>query len=298
MLNLLQAGRVGRYTAALNTLKAWMVQHLILWDVMSEEDQDFLVADYILDARDEGDLQPQHARDLISALQKLNPRRRLHISWRVVNGWALDRPAEQALPLPCSAALALSVLLVGAGKPGVGLGVLLCWCGLLRVGESLALKIEDVRIVGAEAILFLGHTKRGVAERVVLINPGVVLFLREYLRRRGGRPWDRVIVESHTTFRRWFMLGLRALGITDPYRSHSLRRGGATAMFMNGAPLSSVMIYGRWASETSCRLYIRTAEVIMLRSEAAWTPAVRARLVALASLGHGVFKLVDGSFAA
>jgi len=293
LLNLLQATTIGRYDAALQMFKAWLADHAVAWDLETEEDQDFLAAEYILDVRDEAELPVQHARDLISALQKLNPRRRLTVAWRVVAGWTAEHPPEQALPLPRLAALSAAVLLVADGRPELGVVVLLCWCGLLRVGEALQLLVQDLHFVDGTLVIFLAQTKRGAAERVVIANPGVVRFVAEYLRRYGGAPTDRLVRASYTTFRRYFIIALRALGIRDNYRSHSLRRGGATALFMAGVPLTTIMIIGRWASETSCRLYIRSGEVIVLRSEEAWTAPARARMVALAQVGPLVFNMVD-----
>ena len=294
MLSLLQVASQNRYNAAVGGFHLWLKENFVVRDQLPEEEQDFTVAGYILDLRDDGLLAPQVARDLLSGLQKLNPRRRMVVAWRVVAGWSLDRPAQQALPLPRQAALAVTVLLTAAGQPGAGLAVLLCWCGLLRIGEALRLKISDVHVLGAEVVLFLGITKRGVAERVVLANVEVVRFIALYLGRRGGCPHERMIVLSYTAFAHWFAVGLRALGLREPYRSHSLRRGGATALLLAGVPLSGIMLHGRWASETSCRLYIRPAEVVLLRSERAWTPSVRTRLEALAALGPAVFSVLKG----
>lgn len=294
MLNLLQPASQARYNVAISNFHSWLKEHFVAWDQLTEEDQDFTVAGYILDLRDDGILAPQVARDLLSALQKLNARRRLVVAWKVVVGWAVDRPAQQALPLPRLAALALTVLLTVAGPTGAGLGVLLCWCGLLRIGEVLKLTIGDVRLTEAEVVLYLGVTKRGTSEKVVLNDPGVMAFVDRYLAQRAGALHERLVVMSYTGFSLWFRRGLRSLGLTDAYRSHSMRRGGATAMYLAGHPLSAVMQYGRWASETSCRLYIRPAEVILLRSERSWSPAVRSRLELLAAIGPGAFTLMDG----
>ena len=70
----------------------------------------------------------------------------------------------------------------------------------------------------------------------------------------------RVCDTSYGTFRFWFALG---------FRSHSLRRGGATARAIRGYTMVQIMLEGRWSCESSCRLYLKTAEakVVCIRRD-------------------------------
>ena len=49
------------------------------------------------------------------------------------------------------------------------------------------------------------------------------------------------------------------------WTSHGLRRGGATQLLMEGHALPSIMLYGRWLTERSCREYLHRGEVSILR---------------------------------
>ena len=64
-----------------------------------------------------------------------------------------------------------------------------------------------------------------------------------------------------------------------------MRRGGATQLFIIGLPLSTIMMFGRWASESSCRLYIRQGEAAMIQIERGLDMRSTARVGALAALG-------------
>ena len=179
------------------------------------------------------------------------------------------------------------------GRTNVAVAVLLCFCGLLRVGEALSLHARDVVLTDNFFVLFLAVTKRGTAERVVIHNAGVLDFLKQFLARFPRRPDELLIGASYFIFTKWFRKALEALGVAEPYRSHSLRRGGATALFMEGVSLPNIMVYGRWRSEGSCRLYIRSAEVLVLSSTRSWTPQIAGRIRLLAALGPRVFREVS-----
>ena len=48
-------------------------------------------------------------------------------------------------------------------------------------------------------------------------------------------------------------------------RVHSLRRGGASAYLLAGKTLLDVAMYGRWADMNSCRLYVETSLLHLMR---------------------------------
>eukprot|EP00974_Lingulodinium_polyedra_P055131 5301965-Lingulodinium_polyedra.AAC.1 len=83
------------------------------------------------------------------------------------------------------------------------------------------------------------------------------------------------------------IVGLGDIGWT----THSLRRGGATALYERGWAFEDVQLYGRWASSASCREYVRTGMNAVLRLRAAHQPEVWYRMRLLASLGAECFNL-------
>ena len=99
---------------------------------------------------------------------------------------------------------------------------------------------------------------------------------------------DRCCPISYTTFLkwlRWITVHLKhgAVGWT----CHSLRRGRATDLFRRGVEVQRIMDWGRWESFSSCRLYLRRADVEYMRFMFS-TEAVAAA-TAFASLGWRVF---------
>ena len=85
-------------------------------------------------------------------------------------------------------------------------------------------------------------------------------FVIAYLRWLDGSLTDRFAPTSYTTVARWISKASTALAFpSDQWRSHSMRRGGATALSLRGFPLHQVMEAGRWMSERSARLYIHKA---------------------------------------
>ena len=83
---------------------------------------------------------------------------------------------------------------------------------------------------------------------------------------------------------------MRFLGMSHAaFRTHSLRRGGATALSMSGLTLAEVMVAGRWASERSAKLYVQKGEVLLLRLRNAAAPASQRRIQMLARVGPFLF---------
>ena len=116
-------------------------------------------------------------------------------------------------------------------------------------------------------VLALKRTKTEAAglAKVVLTNPGVVQFLTRYRVFMAAKPSTAFVDVSYGALRRWLRRTSVALGFSaDCFRSHSCRRGGATALSIKGWPIVDIMMMGRWQSDSSCRLYIKGGEVAML----------------------------------
>ena len=188
--------------------------------------------------------------------------------------------------MPEEIAMAFAVLLAGARRLAESMVVVCCFCGLLRVGEALALSRDSFAFGAGQLVILLRETKTRSHQRVAIENPQVALFISELLTRVEGH---RAVPTSYTTFRRLFLLGLEALGCEHhSFSSHSMRRGGATTLFHRGVHLSDVMMRGRWSSESSCRLYVRTGEAALIaidRERSASSDMVKL----LAAMGPRVF---------
>lgn len=153
-------------------------------------------------------------------------------------------------------------------------------CGLLRIGEGLQLRCCDVALSWTSwgtplAVFLLGGadavTKKGFEERVTLTNPHVVGYLKNFHVFPGARatPQERFFRTSYSRLRRLMAVLAACLGVANVgFRSHSLRRGGATELSARRVPFMYLPLFGRWRAERAAREYIRRVEVgaIKLRS--------------------------------
>ena len=183
--------------------------------------------------------------------------------------WRKEEPPRAAPAIPEEVAFAAFTLLWSANKKPEAVAILICFCGLLRIGEALALNTADVVFQGKPGkacVLLLHKTKTAAAEveRVALMHPVVVAILQAYATTAGDGQF------LPTTYRRVASCLGAATGSfgfdLHFFRTHSLRRGGATTLMMRGFPMLDIMHFGRWASEKSCRLYLKTGSIIILRA--------------------------------
>ena len=106
-------------------------------------------------------------------------------------------PVRQAPAAPPELIQAMVVMAVILNKPHLGMLVLLCFVGLLRVREALNLRMHDFVVQQKFVVLCLGVTKRGMEQKVVLHNLAVVRFIAEFLHRFPCKQAsDRVLVIS------------------------------------------------------------------------------------------------------
>ena len=277
-----------RYHLALSLLADWCSLHRVSWAVLSEEEQDWLLADYVMDLREAEAHTVQDARYCLAAAQKEFPRRTFKIAWKVLGAWQCEHPPVQAPPMPEDLAMAMVIVLTAGQHFAEALVTLVCFCGLLRVGEAMSLCKEDFVFGPGRLVLLLSRTKTGTHQRVVLENPVVVDFADRLLQQSPH--CYRAAPTNYSRYRRLFLRVLRALGCEDfGFRSHSLRRGGATTLFSRDVPLQTIMLVGRWQSESSCRLYVKTGEagLISIQRSCAQNTCIHS----LAALGVKVFDL-------
>ena len=144
----LSVGVQDRYAAARSRFADWCVERGFDSDELSPHDLDAVLGRFILEALEdeEAGWGRQAFLDLAAALQRRHAER-LKLSWELLGEWGWLAPPQQAASLPAEAAYAAAVALVARfQRPAEGLHTLLCFCGLLRAGESLALRRSDVHV--------------------------------------------------------------------------------------------------------------------------------------------------------
>ena len=272
---------------------------------LTEEELDFLLADWILELKETG-VSKQVALDTMSSTQKaFAGRRKFKAAFHVCDGWDREAPPQQAMPMPEVVAMAACSAMHAAGWHAEGVLTLVCFCGLLRIGEGLGLRVKDVLLpsmhgFGPAVVLLLRTTKRGApdSDKIILTAPNVVQYLELYLAfaRRNHLITDNnspFCNSNYNAFARRLEKAVVVLGFQPrTFRSHSLRRGGATQLAMNGWGLRDLMLAGRWASERSCRLYVMKGEVAVMRMRQALDEQTVSRMQLLASIGPQIFSLV------
>lgn len=245
--------------------KRALLQGLDAWDFASKFISipmlDLDITDYIEFCFEEGE-SIGHIGDFLSGLQMYFPmvRKRLNSAWRMFRIWKKHERRLQATPIPPGLLRGLMGYCLLKGH--LTFLVLLClgYFGLLRTGELLGLRRQDLQLCDGCALVFLGNTKGGSRENkdehIVIRQPQALAVVKAYLRSRG-RPEEHIWPSSGQHFRSCFASLLQHFGADNlGFRAYSLRRGGATSLYRQGWPTENTLILGRWKSTTSARTYI------------------------------------------
>lgn len=214
----------------------------------------------------------QKARDTLYGIEMYLPRLKgqLLIAGRVVNRWAKLRAAESYPPLTWDLAALVAVHIANSGHFRHGVGTVLAFDCLLRVGELANLRREDVafpqdRRMGSEykiTTLSIRVAKTGRNQSVTVANPEVVALLRHVV--AATKPGALLFPGGSSRFRDMFKRACADLGLSAKYVPHSLRHGGATRLYLQGVRLEDIMVRGRWASSKSARTYIQSSRAVLM----------------------------------
>ena len=239
---------------------------------------DRLASMYIEELWEDGDSR-YLAQDALSSLQHHEPqlKRRMLQSWRLIKAWQKHEIPSRAPPLTVST---LSVLAGWLHKhvPEVALGVVVAFWALLRTGELLQVKNKDIICSQDFVVIHLGSTKMAArnagTESASFSHEKISIMLQAW---KSVTAPDALLIDmSASVFRQWFARGLQATGLdATPYKPYSLRRGGATQVFLETRSYSFVCQRGRWASERTCRIYIQDSVALLTELSSNLTPAQR-----------------------
>lgn len=258
-----------KYTQALEHLNSELAEQQLQGQRMTEEEQDFFLAEWLLDGYESGVGRAEYGWAL-AAVQKLFPRIRLKVAWKVFDTWGQLQPPRQAPAAPPELLQGMICAALLLHRPHLACLMVACYTGLLRVREGLNLKCNDVIILPDSVVLCLGQTKRGLGQKIVLTNSSVVSFFKEFFRRFPQKDVRGFVFPiSYGSALRWIkkladLLGASSLHLT----THTFRRSGASELSKQGMALADILLYGRWASERSARDYIRKGEVAIHRARA------------------------------
>lgn len=288
----LTVGTQSRYAVARDVLDEWCRSRgFAAADVPSHE-LDVVCARCILDELEDEDDHHTKQRylDMVATLQRRHSVR-MRLSMKLLAEWQKMQP-KQAEALSWEVTFAMSVTAVWRhDSPSCAIHFIICFCGLLRIRESLALRAEDVWLSPPAdlvplAVIIVRTSKRGFDQRIVLESPGTIEWLRAFRLAHpaaGGEPFAPCSYGRVSCLMRAILTDFGLEGYE--WRSHSLRRGGATALAEAGVHFKDIQVFGRWVSESSAREYIRRGCTALLRRRQGHAELLE-RLARIASVGH------------
>ena len=259
----IQPSTLSRYTNAFRLFLQYLT-HQRASIAPTRQQLDHQIEDYLEHLWQEGE-SLSLAGDTISGIQHFQPdcERRLPGGWKLFKAWQLRELPARAPPFTL-ATLQVFLGCIHQQSPQVALAIYLAFRCLLRTGELLALQAKDIVIPpkSASAVLHLGLTKTGQR------NPhaGTVTFTDLPLahRLRSVPSHTPLIPWSAAKFRAQFKAALQEAGLASYlFKPYSLRRGGATDLWLTTHNYSLVSHTGRWASERTLRVYIQDSIALL-----------------------------------
>ncbi|CAK9045996.1 unnamed protein product [Durusdinium trenchii] len=265
-----------KYQNALQFLNNELQTAGIQWGKLSEVQQDYFLAEWMVDGYEQG-LGRAEFGSLLSALGRINPRVRYKVAWKVFEVWGKLKPPQQAAAAPPELITAMMVACFALNRADLGLLICICFAGLLRVGEALQLRWKDVFLSPSGVTLCLGVTKNGIEQQVLLTNQVVADWVVQFRASQKPKNSNALLFSmSYSSVLRWVKKLAGLLGAVGvPLTTHSFRRSGASELTRRGVPFADVMLFGRWSSDRAAREYVRQGEVAILRTAEALGPGVQ-----------------------
>jgi len=264
-----------RYTAAVSEFANWVIENED--DAEDMEEFDDLVCDYIHELH-RGSFGFSKASTLISALINKVPefKHQLPRSKQALRGWTKQSPGGSYPPLTWELTVVIAMYFIKNGLFREGVGTLLAFDCMLRVGELTNIKRDDIldtgdlRVGGEHKglVIRLTKTKTGPNKWVEVLQPEVQTILRQLIKSipsSASQSQQRLFPFTGPQYRYQLKKACTALGFSNLYVPHSLRHGGATRYYhVLKMPIEDVLFRGRWASNDSARRYIQSGIAILM----------------------------------
>ena len=194
----------------------------------------------------------------------------LAVGWRLLTAWRKAELPARAHPLTLLQLQALAALGFAHGHSCFAVLMLVAYHCLLRTGEILSVRFEDLSFVAgnSKAVLQLGYTnsskRRGEQESVIVDDRDLVVLLRAFANASCGQ--GHIYLGMSAAFRKVFKEGVEALGLSSSdFKPYSIGRGGATYLFQLSFNMSLVAARGRWQNQKIARIHADDAQVELSR---------------------------------
>ena len=226
---------------------------------------DLALCSFIESLWDEGDSKNETI-DCVSGVLHYLPQLKGKVpgSKRLLVAWGQVRIAGRASPLNTFFLAALAGKAVALNDRRLAVSLLLGFHCMLRTGELLKIRKMDLSLMErhSRGIVVLHEIKSGQrtasSETVVIFDACLVRMLAIVCR---DLALAEFLVVLSAAFRAKFARLVHEAGLPKcNWKPYSLRRGGATTVFLHHGQLDRTMVRGRWASAKTARLYIDDAD--------------------------------------
>ena len=212
-----------------------------------------------------------------------------------MKAWGKYELPDRAPPLPASYAAAMAAAALATGEVILCLLILVAFSAFLRTGEIVQVRAAHFLFNEGTGpvLLSLPVTKSGqrgknTPETLVLSDPLLTLYIRVVIPRL--HPQELLWPYGEAAFRQAFSrLVKKARLPAAGWRPYSLRRGGATAYFLETGSLDLTTVRGRWQSSRTARIYLDEAVAFLATLRA--TPAQSAHIRRLERMLHSLDAL-------
>jgi hypothetical protein len=253
---------------ALNRFVTWCALQCLR--VKSEGELDDLLVEY-------GDALLKFRGDfsiLLSAVQFWFPRTKgkLVASYMYRKGWEAITGIKHTTPMLPPFVFAVAAQMVQNGRARMGIGLLVQFEGLLRACELFPIRARDIvlpefqpHLKTKKCFILLGFGRSTKVKRqqvAKLTNPFIIAALR-YVYSMASTPEDFLFSCDYNQYTGLLTDSLQKLGLGGlGFTPHSPRSGKATQMLLDETPFKEIQEAGRWASDTSLRIYLDRAQAL------------------------------------
>jgi integrase len=205
------------------------------------------------------------ATDCISGLKRLFPRCRRHLDTASLyhSNWVKATRRVKALPLTPELVRGVAAFSMVQGNTDFALTILIMFAGLLRIGETLQLRLGHFNCLRDNCCIISlweskGAKRTGEPEVVFLRDRSLIRVIQSL---KAKAPADSLLFGgSYRTFASLLIRGAAFYGLAHPTLTpHSLRRGGATWYFSLYHSYDRTMLHGRWKQQQTAKGYIDEA---------------------------------------
>jgi integrase len=205
------------------------------------------------------------AGDFLSGIKRLFPRCRRHLETTGLyyKNWVKAVHRVRAFPFSPELARGVAAMALLDKQPLFAAAVLLCFVGLLRVGEVTQLKAGQIKCLSNSVALISlpdskGAQRKGSSESV-LIREALLVQVLKHLKSNTSDA-DLIFSQSYRSFAASLIYYVKCFGLSHPNLTpHGLRRGGATWHFCKFQSYDKTQEHGRWAQARTARIYIDEA---------------------------------------